>query len=328
MVKKLVLLVFLLGQLTGQAFAEGIVVTLNSEATINSAMITLGDVANITGTETERVKQLSEIKLGSAPLPGNKLVLATQTVSARLAAAGLDLSDVEWHIPATVTIFSAGQTVSGDMLLQAALSTLKKELKISETKDNSGEISLMPLSESQALIVPLGQIECKGEIPYGIRYNVPTQVVVRVYTGGVYFTNAMLKFDIKAYKNVLVANSNLEAFQVLTTENVRFERRDIGRMTGYITDISKVVGLMTHRAITAGMPLNESMLSKPPVVQRGSSVTIIVKSGDSVITACGMALQQGAEGEIIRVQNLNSKKVLNARVVDENTVEILMYSGR
>jgi flagella basal body P-ring formation protein FlgA len=95
-----------------------------------------------------------------------------------------------------------------------------------------------------------------------------------------------------------------------------------------MTDAGKVVGLMARRQIAAGMPLNEALLDKPPLVKSGNAVMIMARIGDITVTASGKALQEGGEGEIVRVQNLSSNKILTARVVDKATVEVIIYSGR
>jgi len=322
-----VLLVAVLILLIGQACWAGAVVDVNSEATITGPEIVLGDLAVISSDNVEQRRLLENLKLGSAPFPGNRVLFTAQSFGARLAGTGLDISNVEWHIPATINIVTAGQNISADGILNVAIKAMKKKLGILDDKEND-RIIITAISNPQALIAPLGPVEYKVEIPYGIRYNAPTTVNISINIKDRYFTTVNAKFQINAYENVISAGRNIAAFEVLNENSICVERRDLGRLTGYITDKTKVLGLMTRRPIAAGTPLNDSMLAKPPVVTRGSAVTIIVRSGDSIITASGMALQQGSEGEVIRVQNLDSKRVVSACVVDKETVQVMIYSGR
>ena len=328
MAKRAVMLLLLVWLQAGQAMAGGGAVSINGEATVTGPRVVLGELAVITGDDSERVRRLRELPLGGAPLPGKSFVLTAQTFNSRLAGTGADLSGIEWRMPQSVTITTAAQTISADRIQCEAIAALKKELGMTSDNNSSNAVTFTVLNTPQAVVVPLGQVEYKVEVPYGIRYNVPTTVKVGIGVKGYYSTTVSLNFDVKAYANVVVAARSLPAFEVLTADSVRCERRDIGTLTGYITDMGKTIGQMTRRPLTAGMPLTEAMLDKPPIVQRFSGVTILARVGDSVVTAGGMALQQGAAGEFIRVQNIESKRIINARVVDKSTVEVMIYSGR
>jgi flagella basal body P-ring formation protein FlgA len=78
----------------------------------------------------------------------------------------------------------------------------------------------------------------------------------------------------------------------------------------------------------AGTPLTEAMVDKPVMVKRGATVNILVQVGDMIVAAGGLAMQAGREGELIRVQNVTSKRMVTARVVDRNTVQVKIYGGR
>jgi flagella basal body P-ring formation protein FlgA len=51
-------------------------------------------------------------------------------------------------------------------------------------------------------------------------------------------------------------------------------------------------------------------------------VTIIAENGVFKISVTGKAHSSGAEGDIIRVQNLTSLKEIPAKVIDGSTVQV------
>ncbi len=310
--------------LAAPAWAAGITVAVNAEATVSGPHITLGELATITGDDRERVKALSALKLGAAPSPGHRIVLTGDTLGVRLAAAGGDYSEITWQVPPAVTVTSAAQTISGERLLAAATEAVQSLVG----GDADSEISIVPVGTVPDVMAPLGRLDIKADIPSGVRFNAPTAVVVAVSTDGRPFTTVSVRFNVKAYQQIVVAARNIAAREELTAENVRSERRDIGKISGYITDISKVLGLAVRRPLTAGTPLTEASVDKPVVMKRGAAVTILVKAGDMVVAAGGQAMQEGREGELIRVQNVTSKRIVNARVVDANTVQVIIYGGR
>ncbi len=71
------------------------------------------------------------------------------------------------------------------------------------------------------------------------------------------------------------------------------------------------------------MPILRAMLKMPDILQAGSPVTLISKVNGVEVKMEGVALEPGHEGEIIRVMNTASRKILRGRILDEFTVEIV-----
>ena len=55
----------------------------------------------------------------------------------------------------------------------------------------------------------------------------------------------------------------------------------------------------------------------------GSPVKIIVRYGRLQATAKGIAMSRGRIGQIIKVKNEVSQKIISAKIVDEQTVEVI-----
>ena len=64
-------------------------------------------------------------------------------------------------------------------------------------------------------------------------------------------------------------------------------------------------------------------LSRPALVQRGSTVHIQLTSGGLSVTGQAVAIDAGAEGERIRVQNLNSHALLMAEVIGPGQARVM-----
>lgn len=306
------------------AWAAGVTVAVNAEATVSGPVMTLGELAAITGEDQQRVKTLNEVKLGSAPPPGQKMVLTRDMLGARLASAGADYSNITWQVPPTFVVTTAAQTVSGERLL--AIATEAVQGQVGGNGDN--DVTVAAIGSSPDIQAPLGRLDIKAEIPGGVRYNAPTIAAVIISADGRPFTTVNLRFTVKAYQQLVVAARNIAVHEEITADNVREERREVGRISGYITELGKVVGLTARRPMLAGTPLTEAMVDKPVMVKRGATVNILVQVGDMIVAAGGLAMQAGREGELIRVQNVTSKRMVTARVVDRNTVQVKIYGGR
>ena len=99
-------------------------------------------------------------------------------------------------------------------------------------------------------------------------------------------------------------------------------RRLPGISTNFLNDVTTLQGRRLRRALSAGTPLTTDMLDRDVLVQRGQSVTLIAAMGGIEIRAQGRALSEGSEQDRIRVQNVNSLKVVEGVVEKAGTVRV------
>ena len=129
------------------------------------------------------------------------------------------------------------------------------------------------------------------------------------------------RLDVMA--RVVVAAYPLAPRQLITETDIQVEERQLARLPqGTATDPDEVVGKRTRRGVAAGNVLSMGLLEAPPVIKRGTVVTIVAQSPWITVLAQGQAKADGAQGEQIRVVNLASRREIYARVVDENTVHV------
>lgn len=310
--------------LIAPANAEGIKIVIYPEVHVEEAFITLGQLADISGDDVTRVSSLRQLKLGSAAAPGSSIVLTKELMGMRLAATGSDFSNIEWAIPDAVKVTTRSQMISGQALIEKAVVAIKDQAGLRA----SGDLSIVSIGSVQDVITPLGQSVLTSSLPYGIRYNTPTTVQMTIHVNGQVFTKTSLKFEVKLYRQVAVATNPISSGEILTIDKLRYERMDTGRLgPGYFTDIDKVLGLVTRRSLTPGMVVTDAMVNKSVLIKRDSVVNIIARIGSMEVTAAGRAMQDGSEGQLVRVQNINSTKIISAKVLDASTVQVLTYTN-
>ena len=89
-----------------------------------------------------------------------------------------------------------------------------------------------------------------------------------------------------------------------------------------VVDPSALEGKQAKRYIRAGSTIYLSMFENVPVIDIGDKVGIVIEKGLIRVTAEGLARQRGGVGDIIRVVNLGSKKVIRVEIVDSVTVAL------
>ncbi|QJW45997.1 flagellar basal body P-ring formation protein FlgA [bacterium BFN5] len=305
-------------------FASAIVITVAEQATVQGPVIVLGDLAQIIGDDQERIQKLRQVKIGSAPAPGSSFSLTSQLLVMRLGSI-VNEQGIVWNIPASVTVTTGSQVVAAKTIADTASAVIKRAIG---SKVNEADISIALLTPLQDVILPLGSVTISVDLPYGIRYSTPTIARVNISIDDKPTSQFNTSFAIKHYQSVVVAAKPINGRQILQLADLRYERMDISRLgPGYFTDINKVAGLMVRRSLTVGTIVNDNSLEKPVVVKSGSTVNLIARVGDIEVRAIGRALQNGAEGAVIRVQNINSKKIVSARVLDDAAVQVLTLNG-
>ncbi len=95
---------------------------------------------------------------------------------------------------------------------------------------------------------------------------------------------------------------------------------------GLTLDPKPLIGMQAKKRLTAGQPISRQHLMSALLVSRGEQVLITVQSGGFSASTKGLALADGRYGERIKVQNLTSGTVLEAKVVAEATVQTILKS--
>ncbi len=213
---------------------------------------------------------------------------------------------------------AARQAIAGDTLVQLARACVVEQLP------ETGDFSVEQTAKPNRVLVPEGSVSYKLTLPYGVRYNAPTNVYVLVYVNGRLAHKSLVRLRVHQYKEVVVLNHAVTAKKILTSEDMRLERMDVTRLgAGYATDTGRFIGMQAKRVLPAGAVLRTTMVTKPIIVERFAPVQIVAKINGAEISVEGQALQEGRQGEIIRVKNMATNKTVVAKIVDASTVEVL-----
>ncbi|MEE8453724.1 MAG: flagellar basal body P-ring formation chaperone FlgA [Limibaculum sp.] len=90
-----------------------------------------------------------------------------------------------------------------------------------------------------------------------------------------------------------------------------------------VRDVANLVGKSPRRPIRAGAAVLSNDLREPILVPRNSLVTIRLQTARMILTAQGRAMEPGAKGDVIRVMNTNTSKIIRASVADSGAVEVI-----
>jgi len=156
--------------------------------------------------------------------------------------------------------------------------------------------------------------------------KITSRAVVGVRCNGVKPWKIYVPVDVIVTETVLVAKRALPSGHVFTAEDVTSDERDVSRMVGgYLSRPENLVGKRLKHSLMSGRVVTPSMLKAHIMVHRGQSVTIVVRNDGVNIHMMGKALMDGTENQRIRVENTNSKRVIEGIVRSAEQVEVLLY---
>jgi len=316
--RKIGLIAVLLVLCCAPVLAGAISVQVEAQASVRGPQITFGELAEIHGADEARCELLRNLKLGPSPQPGERLIWTDQMLGSRLASTGADFSGINWQMPPTLTITAGAQTVQAEQLKTVSLEAIRQLLGPAA---DSGNITIDLIGEVRDLMVSEGIVKLSATLPSGVHYAALTTVVIRVDIQDRSPVTTVLNYDVRLYRNIIIAGKDIGAHELITPEALHLERLEVGRLSaGYFTDFAEIAGYAAKRPLAPGMIITKSMLEKPVLIQRGAMVAILAKAGPLQVTAQGEALQDGRNGQLIRVRNIESRKIILAQIVDSDTV--------
>ncbi len=128
---------------------------------------------------------------------------------------------------------------------------------------------------------------------------------------------------VRAYVPVAVATTPIAHGEALDVNNLRFEERELSRLTqtGYFVD-KTVVGRRAKGSITIGQVIGRQNSAQANVVTPGETVELVRRKGSLTLSAKVRALQGGVVDQWVQVQNPSSGKLFLARISGPGEVEI------
>ena len=131
----------------------------------------------------------------------------------------------------------------------------------------------------------------------------------------------MLTAEIEGWRKVVVIRDHLARGERIQGHSLTLQKRDIATLQrGYFTRLSDVSGNISKRSLKAGTALSPSMINLPIIIQRGQAVTVRVEHPGLAVNMNGIALKKGRRGDLIKVKNSSSNKVLFGRVISSDLV--------
>jgi flagella basal body P-ring formation protein FlgA len=280
---------------------------LRSMTTLHGPSVYLRDLFDDAGTNAGRL-------LGPGPGPGGRIIveaaqlnaIARQFDVAWRSVSRADRAVLEWP----------GRPLRKDEAIEA--------VRVAITAANGASDTDIDLPGFIPPIVPADAIPAATVSQ--LEYDTGTgrfTAALTVTAAGMNPIDSTISGHVEAMVETPVAITRLLPETVLRPDDVRIARVPAALLVNEVArSVDQVAGMQLRRPVAAGQPLRLADLARPPLVQRGSTIRIELLSPGLTVTGQAIAIDAGADGEQIRVQNITSHAFLFARVVGPGQVRV------
>ncbi|MDY6920608.1 MAG: flagellar basal body P-ring formation chaperone FlgA [Pseudomonadota bacterium] len=128
---------------------------------------------------------------------------------------------------------------------------------------------------------------------------------------------------VQAFDHVVVADRPIAKDTHLSERELRLELRDVSRLyAGYFTALEELDGFVTRRPVRADQVMSPALVDPAQMINRGERVVIVAERPGLSIRTTGEAMEDGAFGELIRVRNPSSNKVVEGRITAPGQIKV------
>lgn len=133
------------------------------------------------------------------------------------------------------------------------------------------------------------------------------------------FTSAI----IKAYQRVVVLSQPIQRGEIITRHHLAVEKREVSKLReDFVTQIEQIENKQVTRQLDTGTIISLRNLVDPKIIRRGDKVVISTTKSGFSIRMSGLAMTDGAKGQLIKIKNQNSGRIINATVIEAGLVSV------
>ncbi len=300
------------------AAAEMTTIRVQDQVEVDNGEILLGQIASIESSDTQLIQYLREIVIGKAPLPGKTRQYDRRHLRMRLKQHHIDLASVNLVAPQRVSISRSYVEID-----KQKITKIVADFIIQNIPPENRRVRIKEIHVPERVILSKGRIAYKVAVSRLRQLMGNSSLAVDFSVNGHFQKRIRVTAKVEVWGSVVVTRKPLGRYKPITEDDIVLQTMDLANLpSNVLTDPEAVLGKRTKRAIGARVPLRADVIELPPLVKRGDLVMIILESKGLKITARGLVKKKGRFGERIPVVNVDSKKVIYARVIDSNTVKV------
>ena len=290
---------------------------LRASVTVTGDVVRIGDIIDNAGNA-------AQIAIYRAPDLGTTGSLPVAQVLNTLRShqvIGVDTRDLK-----SISVTRLARTLEGKDIEQQIARTLERKNGLGDAANlnltfdrDPGDVRLDASNTGgmQATIVRFDPRNGRFDITFEIANDSGTATTKLRFTG----------MAVETIEAAVLARG-VERNEVLKASDVVVERRPKAEVGADAATRDRAVGMQARRQLRAGQAVRVADLAKPDLVQRDQNVTLIYESPGLYLTVRGKSIENGTEGDVVSVMNLQSKRTVSGVVTGRGQVSITVPMPR
>jgi flagellar basal body P-ring formation protein FlgA len=132
-----------------------------------------------------------------------------------------------------------------------------------------------------------------------------------------------IQLNCSIMREVLVSMRRYNRAESVSSDDFQIQTRDILDLSGVPTRTTDSLdGMQTRGPISEGQVLCTRDIEEKPLIRRGQVVEAIAIEGKMRIAVKATAMEDGREGDLISVRNTSSNKDIQAKILNDHTVQV------
>ncbi|MCF7972289.1 MAG: flagellar basal body P-ring formation chaperone FlgA [Phycisphaerae bacterium] len=294
---------------------------------IKGAVPSLGQVAILRGNES-LIKRLRPIAMGRIASPGGQVVIDRNTILSRLASHGVKASDVTLSGAEKIVVQQQSTIVTSKTLAdraRAALNDFPMHELVHQVTLIQVPIPVVVSETDEPLTLKVESIRQVSDNQIHVRMDVlqgDKKLAFRDVVFGLKFRFYRLVTTVDIASGTTINDSLVRVVEgisnqlILVKDNALWAKDAQGKI-----EVRK--GLVAMRHLPAGVVLRPGMIGTPDkeiLVKRRQNVVIRLENLGLMVSAIGVAQDEGSVGDIIRVKNADSSRMIMAQVKADGSV--------
>lgn len=294
----------------------GIVLRGRESVWMSKRDITLADIMEIqvdSETDSEAVIALGKIKIMESPKPGASIEIEGAHVLELLRSSGVNLERVRYVIPRVIKVNRNSQSLE-----ESEISKMIEKYLLQHEPDSVLQRVVMPTinevyTGKVKYILRTPEDKGAGRLRFPVEIESQDGEKIRTTVDGY----------VSRFKEIPVARHAVQRGDVLNENDIVRARINLTQVPDdLVLEQSDLNGMELGRSVSEGQFFQKRFLKIAPIIQTGATVSIQYTKGLLQATATGTALDDGAQGAVVRVRNDSSRKILKGRVISEGVVEV------
>jgi flagella basal body P-ring formation protein FlgA len=297
-----------------QVLAEKAEVTFLPQAYVDHDQIYLSDLVEKSDASAPIQNKMKKIVVAETPKNGEVSKLSSFAISEILRFNLKDqVHDLNIRIPNKIEVYRKNNKITADEIKAKLIAWVQPTcqpctIDIQSLQIQNGGV-IEPLLHWE---LPTTQILPKGNFNISIDLYNNDNFVKKVFAQGV----------LRIYKSIPVAKRSLPFGVKIQKEDYAFQKQDVTFNHEVAPLETELLGSETAQSVSPNQPLWKSVLKRRVALTRGAPVQVLLQDQGWSIHFSGIAQDSGYVGDVAKVLNPDTKKIITGIITDENIVEV------